>query len=90
MEGVLPPPFRVKKFSHLLLGAFVPEDTPASTAKRTLITVLAIAALNVVFAWTSSITSPVAASQGLKGRSVNWKQMSATASPVQAAPPVWT
>lgn len=75
---------------NLLLAAFVPEDTQASTVKRTLIIVLAIAVLNMGFAWTSSITSPAAAWLDLKGRSVNWKQMSATASPVQAAPPVWT
>lgn len=73
-----------------MLAAFVPEDTQASIVKRTLITVLAIAALNMVFAWTSDITLPAAACLDLKGRSVKWKQMSATASPAQAGPPVWT
>lgn len=74
----------------LLLAAFAPEGTQAPTVRRTLITVSAIAAQNMAFAWTSSTTSPAAACSDLRGRSVNWKQMSATASPVQAAPPVWT
>lgn len=74
----------------MLLAAFVPEDTQEHTVKRTLITVLAITARHAAFAWTSNITSPAAACLDLKGRSVNWKQMSVTASPVQAGPPVWT
>lgn len=75
---------------NLLLAAFVPEDTQAPTAKKTLITVSVITALNTVSAWTGSSTSPAAACLDSKGRAVNWKQMSATASPVQAVPPVWT
>lgn len=74
----------------MLLAAPVPVDTQASTVKRTLITALATVALSTVFAWTSSTTLPASACLDLKGRSVNWKQMSATASPAQAVPPVWT
>lgn len=74
----------------MLLAASVPEDTQASTVKGPLITVLATIVQSTVFAWTSSTTLPASACLDLKGRSVNWKQMSATASHVQAVPPAWT
>lgn len=75
---------------NLLPAAFVPVVTQGSTVRRTLITVSAISALNMVFAWTSSTTSPAAARLDLRGRSVKWKRMNATASPAQVVPPVWT
>lgn len=75
---------------NLFPAVFVPVDTQGYSVRKTLITVLAIAALNMAFAWTTSITSPAAACLDLRDRSVKWKQMSATASLAQVAPPVWT
>lgn len=57
--------------------------------KRTLITVSAIAALNMEYVWTTDTTTPAAAKLGLRGHSVTWKQMSAEVPPVPMALPVW-
>lgn len=80
----------INKFSYVLLAAPVPQDTQASIVRRTLITASATVALSTAFVWTGSTTLPASACLDTKGRSVNWKQMSATASPARAAPPVWT
>lgn len=75
---------------NLLPAASAREDSQASTVSRMSITALITAALSTVSAWTSSTTTPASAYPDSRARSVNRKQMSATASPVHMVRPAWT
>lgn len=84
-----PMPLRPSSSPHNLLpAASVREDSQVSTVRRTLITALTTFAPSTASAWTSRTTTPAAAGPDSRGRCVNWKQMSVTASHVKTVPPV--